>query len=332
MNQPLNCVNPVFIFGCARSGTSLLSRILNSHPNIEVPYESHLYNIFMPWLKYYGDLSMEKNRRQIINDMYDILHDWTPRVDREAAFNVIKRFDIHGIIDGVMFSYAQAQNKQRWGEKSPWHAFYWRDIVKGFPKAKFIHIVRDGRDSSASWMQARFGPKHYYMLAKRWKEYLEVITELKSSIGANNVLDVRYEDLLEDQENVTRQICDFIGEEYSSDMLDFHKNKTPYPTDSRNLKNLTKPLMKDNAQKWRKNLTNNDIYIFESVASKQLREYGYEVVNQQATLSGFSIFNIRYLIHPLLRLRSMSKNFKGQIDGLKNLFVYIRLRSGIWRL
>jgi len=331
MTSSLNCNNPVFIFGCARSGTSLLSRILNSHPNIAVPYESHLYNVFMPWLKYYGDLSEDKNRRQLICDMHDILHDWSPRVDKDAAFNATKQYDIHGVIDGVISSYSTAQGKKRWGEKSPWHVFYWKEILEGFPNAKFIHIVRDGRDSSASWMQARFGPKHYYMLAKRWKEYLETVAEFKQAIGKDNVLDIRYEDILADQEAATRKICGFIGEEYSIEMLDFHKNKTPYPTDNRNLENLTKPLMTDNAQKWRKNLSDRDIYIFESVAGKQLKEYGYEVINQSAKLSVLNIFIIRYLIHPLLRIRSMSKNIKGQIDGSKKLFVYLRLRLGLWR-
>jgi hypothetical protein len=45
---------PFFILGAGRSGTSLLSRMLNQHPSLAVPPESHLYSTFYPWLRYYG--------------------------------------------------------------------------------------------------------------------------------------------------------------------------------------------------------------------------------------------------------------------------------------
>ncbi len=331
MTSHINCDNPVFIYGCARSGTSLLSRILNSHPRIAVPYESHLYNTFMPWLKHYGDLSVDLNRKNLAYDIAEILHDWQPRLDPEAAFYFTKGHDFHSMVDGVMYSWAMAQGKERWGEKSPWHVLYWKEILEGFPRAKFLHIVRDGRDSSASWKQARFGPKHYYLLAERWKQYLETVAELKAEVGQDNVFEFRYEDLLANPELVMHQICDFIEEEYSPDMLAFHEDKTPYPTDVRNLENLTKPLMQGNTQKWKTNLSDHEVLMFEAVASEKLAEYGYEVANDNPSISSLSVLFIRYVIHPMLRIRSMVKNTKGQIDELKKLNVYLRLRLDLKR-
>ena len=61
-----NSETPFFIFGCGRSGTSLLSRMLNQHSRLAVPYESHLFNTFSPLLKYYGDLNSLPNRKRLI--------------------------------------------------------------------------------------------------------------------------------------------------------------------------------------------------------------------------------------------------------------------------
>jgi len=325
----LNCDNPIFVYGCARSGTSLLSRILNSHPNISVPYESHLYNTFAPWLKHYGDLNTEKNRLNLINDMSTVLHDWTPNIDPIAALNATTQYDFDGIIDGVMYSLAQKEGKSRWGDKSPWHVFYWKEIYKAFPNAKIIHIVRDGRDSSASWQKARFGPKHFLVLAERWRDYLLTVDECRAVIAPENFLDIQYEEILKDPELTIKKICSFLGEEYSPEMLEFHKNKTPYPTDKTNLANLTKPLMQDNAQKWKKNLTKDEIRIFEAIAKKQLEQYNYEVSNPQAHISATAKFFIHYVTHPLLRLLSMSKNLKGQSDGFIKLSVYLKRRLSL---
>ena len=60
---------PFFIFGCGRSGTSLLSRMLNQHSRLAVPYESHLFNTFPPLLKYYGDLYSLPNRKRLVDDI-----------------------------------------------------------------------------------------------------------------------------------------------------------------------------------------------------------------------------------------------------------------------
>jgi hypothetical protein len=76
---------PFFIFGCPRSGTSLLSRMLNSHERLALPYESHVFNNFYAWLKDYGSLATVDGRTQLIDDILttDVMQDWRPRLARE---------------------------------------------------------------------------------------------------------------------------------------------------------------------------------------------------------------------------------------------------------
>lgn len=321
---------PIFIFGSARSGTSLLSRIMGSHPNIAVPFESQLYNTFYPWLQYYGDLQKPENCRRLVRDMLQTgdLLDWTPRPSEEKTLEAIKRFDFHGIIDALITEWAQQNGKPRWGEKTPWHIFFWREILEGFPDMKVIHIVRDGRDASLSWRNARFGPKHIYPLALKWRYYLEQVAEMKQHLGQNRIFELRYEDLLDDLEGISKRLCTFIDEDFSEEMLSFHREKVHYPTDKQNMSNLTKPLIKSNKEKWRKAMSKREIRLFEAVCGDFLKKYDYDCVHESASISELEKFKINYLEHPPRRIWSMLKNTKGHRDALRLKYIYFRLRLG----
>lgn len=320
--------NPVIIFGSARSGTSLLSRIVGSHPNIGVPFESHLYNRFYPWLKYYGDLEKEKNRNRLIHDLLDtdVMALWDIKPEFDDIIKHLKVNSFHGVVDALMNAWLEKCGKQRWGEKTPWHMFYWHEIMKGFPNAKYIFIVRDGRDASMSWQKARFGPKHIYPLAKRWKKFHDEYEKFKQVVNPDYLYELRYEDLLDRPEEIAREICAFIDEEYSDEMLAFYKTTTSYKTDKGNDTNLTQPLMKSNKDKWKQALSQDEKRMFEAVAGDELERYGYQRVVANASVSALEKFYISYILHPMLRVVSMSKNFQGHRDGIVQLLIYLRLR------
>ena len=320
---------PIFIFGCPRSGTSLLSRIIDCHPRIAIPYESHFYNTFYPWLKYYGNLHLPRNRYRLIDDILstEVIQDWTPLPERQQTFEAIQSYDFDGIVDALMSTWASAQGKQRWGEKTPAHVFYWHEILQAFPNLQVLHIVRDGRDVALSWKRARFGPKHIYPLAQKWVQYLQTVETLKSTLDDDSFLELRYEELLLKLEPVVRTICRFLGEEFTPNLLTFHTLGTAYPTDKQNQQNLSKPPLTSNIQKWRTEMSARELRIFEAVAGSTLEHYGYERQLLHPRISALEAMQFRYLEHPPQKLYAMLKNRKGHIDALRRLKIYLRLRA-----
>lgn len=326
--ETTNSERPIFIFGCPRSGTSLLTRILDCHPRIAIPFESHFYNTFYPWLSDYGDLHLKANYQRLIDDVLstEVMRDWNPPPQREQVLTAIEQFDFPGIVQGFMSAWTQAQGKQRWGEKTPAHVFYWPEILRDFPNLQVLHIVRDGRDVALSWQKARFGPKHIYPLAQKWVNYLETVEQLRAQLDDNQFLAIRYEELLSQPEKVTQEVCTFLGEEFDPNMLNFHKSVQYYPTDRRNQQNLSRPPMLANIGKWHTSMSRRELRIFEAVAGTTLGRYGYQTQLNQPQISGREVLQFRYLEHPPRKILAMLKNRKGWIDAWRRLKIYLALK------
>lgn len=320
-----NCDRPIFIFGCPRSGTSLLSRILNSHPRIGVPFESHLYAKFLPRMRRYGELSVEANRRVLLRDMLSVLRGWPQRPDLEQSLARMRAPTLHGAVDSILYGWCAEHGKSRWGEKTPQHAWYWREILSGFPDAQIIHLIRDGRDVAASWKQARFGPKHLYVAAERWREFLVMMAAARRALPASQFFELRYEDLLAAPESSIGALCDYLREPPAPQMLSFYRDRTPYRTDERNLRNLSRPLMRNNVEKWRRSMSAKEVLLVEAAAGPQLARAGYGLSNADPRVSPLKRQLYR-LVHPFLRVVAMAKNTQGQVDALRDFWALSKNR------
>jgi Sulfotransferase family len=318
---------PIFLLGNIRSGTSLLSRMLNCHPGICVPYEAHIYNVFWDFRDRYEPLTDPTRQRHLAKDVLSmrVFRDWSRPPDIEAVMKHIEHADFHGVFEAVMRAWANGQQKPRWGEKTPHNGPYWRAISEGFPNAQFIHLVRDGRDCAQSMIKARFGPKLTYPAANRWARYLDEMQRMREGLGPARVYEARYEDLLGNPEQTLRGLCDFLGETYDPAMLDFHALPDNYMTDRRNRKNLKKPVMKGNTQKWKKSMSPRNQRLFEAVAGTQLARHGYPLLHPNARIGNWERWFYSYLLHPPLRALAMIRNTKGWGDGLIRLRVKLRL-------
>src|SRR5262245_25744769 len=190
--------DPFFILGAPRSGTSVLSRMLNSHSAIAVPDETKIFETFVPLLPLYGDLRQPHRLRRLVEDV--LRWRWVRRLpdlpNCDVVLGRVTRPELASVFEALLDSWAEQQGKHYWGEKTPNHLYFWPFIEAAFPHLSLVHIVRDGRDVAISQMKAPFGPKTVAAAAERWLRFTSQIRMVGERIGPSRYVEIRYEDLL----------------------------------------------------------------------------------------------------------------------------------------
>jgi hypothetical protein len=295
---------PIFVIGVGRSGTTLLRLMLHHHPRIAIPYESHFIPRYHAELASFGDLGDDANALRLITRILDedIVKLWDHRFDAQRILARLRERSFSGIIDAVYVDYAAGHGKERWGDKS-----YYLDqlpiIHLLFPAAQYIHIIRDGRDVAASVLKLSWGPANLIAAAEWWNNHVWLGRRLGAILGGERYLEVRYEDLVEDPVGKLGQICKFLKEEYSPEMLDYHKAaKAAIPSEWQHQHhNVDAPPKTARAYAWKREMDPIDVALFGRYAGGMLAEVGYEV-------PAIHVNKIRYGIRVLSTLAKRSKN------------------------
>jgi hypothetical protein len=270
--------NPFFIVGTQRSGTTLLRLILNSHSEIAVPEEGVF---LMPLLR--KRYLREPLRRAQLKTVADYLrsndHFLLWNYDYDSFISDLHESDLmslRDLIDRLFTSYCRSQGKITWGDKTP--SFFRKiDILHAlFPQAKYIHIVRDGRDVFDSWRKLDPTKNNVAVAALDWSYKLFRIESSLGGLAEHNKLSIRYEDLIEDPETTIRSVTDFLGVGYEKGMLDFYRTSHKYIGDHHS-KLIFRPLDKGNKAKWKENLNPKEVRVFELLGRHYLTKYEYGI-------------------------------------------------------
>ena len=185
-------------------------------------------------------------------------------------------------IGAVYESYAAAHGKQRWGDKTPMYMRHLRLLERLFPEAKYVHLIRDGRDAAVSFLQMPDGvvtktwahPTTAADFACQWRTEVEAAQALGSRVGAGRYLEMRYEDLVESPDRHLKEITEFASLSYDPGMLGYagHVDLTGKPHQQSLVKPPTPGL-----RNWRRDLVGKDLQGFEAVAGELLHSLGYEL-------------------------------------------------------
>ncbi len=268
-------VGPIFIVGTQRSGTTLLRLILNAHSRVAIPEEARFLS---PLLKdkYLKQTISGKDFKNLIqylanNEQFRLWnYDTSSFFDQVSDKNEIY---VGELIRLLYESFCIREGKDTWGDKSLFFSAI-PFLHKVFPSAKFIHIVRDGRDVFDSWRKMDSTKSNVAVIALDWRYKLFKIESAFDQLPAVNKLCLRYEDLMADPEEQVRGVCEFIGIKYEIGMLEFYKTSKQYIGDHHS-DLIFQSINNKNVNKWEKNLTKSEATYFELLTRNILEKYQY---------------------------------------------------------
>ena len=263
-----------FIIGAQRSGTTLLRLMLNAHPRVAVPEEGTFWIPLLrrhrsrpnapipPGLKASYMRYLERNVQ---------FRNWGLPLDAVPTGRDVSAPEFMASFYRV---YAAGRGKAIVGDKTPRFFDKVGDLNTFYPTARFIHIVRDGRDTYAS--QRRMGYRaNPAVAALEWRCKVDWARRQLAALDPSRSRELRYEDLVARPEECMQDICALLGLEYDSAMLDFWRDSALF-IGKHHSRFIFRPVSQDNVGKWKKSMGEREVVLFDAVAGERLRELGYE--------------------------------------------------------
>jgi hypothetical protein len=249
--------DPIFVGGEGRSGTTLLRVMLDAHPAIACGPESHFLQD--PRFKEFHHHFRGKWWKRAegfgyaLSDMDDLVRDF---------------------VRGWFETYMRRRGKRRWADKTPSTIRDLPYLWELFPTAKFVHMIRDGRDVCCSMLEQKWGPDDVDDAAKRWVAAIEAGAVHRGDV--NRYMEIRYEDLVQQPERELRRLCTWIGEDFDPAMLRHEQaDHDLAPRTESSAHQVEKPLYTSALGRWRRDLAPKDLKRFLKIAGPTLRSLGY---------------------------------------------------------
>jgi Sulfotransferase family len=272
-----------FIVGSGRCGSTLLRVMFDSHPDMAVPVE-----VYFPttapsaWFDSEGSIMVERAAENLAG------RPWYPKLRLPSGAFLAQVRDraptnYADLIRCLYRTYADAQGKPRYGNKSPMYVARLPRLAEMFPEARFIHIVRDGRNVALSYLENNFGPTDLASAARAWRIRVSRGRRAGYQLGEDRYAEVRYEDLLEDPERELRRLCAFVELGYDDAMLRYYERIPTMVMGSGPHTKLSLPPTKG-MRDWRGQMRGWQAALFESIAGPTLQEFGYELSGVIPTL------------------------------------------------
>ena len=283
-----------FLFACGvpRSGTTVLQRMLNSHPELAVVNDSH----FIPRALELTDKSLVEQAKQglpiqLTPELADNVQNYhrfrrmgltTPEFETVRSCSTTYQ----ELVAGLYELHASKNDKRFAGEKTPDYVRRLGMLHGLFPAAKLIHLVRDGRDVALSlleWATPTKGPGRIKLwneepiavCALWWRHLAMASRNDLSQVPANRYLEIQYHNLVSRPEPTLEHLCHFLGLQYSEQMNQYHRGKSK-PNSNLSAKSAwlaTRPGLRN----WRTDMQDDQVELFEALAGDALQAFGFEL-------------------------------------------------------
>ena len=266
-------LNPFFIVGSGRSGTTLLRLILAGHSRIAIPAETWFISPLVAQLPITGKLTSDSIHTAINIILKSVR--WPDMEMKDEEFRrralALERPALADIINVIYEHALERTQKQRIGDKTPPYILIAPELKRLFPRAKFINLIRDGRDVAISCVDAGFENRAYHGRNFEWTRAVRQRDAYQRTPLAKDFLDVRYENLVTEPEQTIRRICEFLDEEFEAAMLDFQSRTYLVPQRELGIHTkLDKPILKDAIGMWRTKLSPVECFLMEAPLHRDL--------------------------------------------------------------
>ncbi len=310
----------VFVTGASRSGTTMLSRVLDQHSEVLGLHELHIFgDVISP-----QDLLKTPSVKEQIDTVATILN----RQDKniwQAGSNADQIDNAKAIVDKLdsnKRSYAQLYlaacnkftddaGKRIACEQTPRNIFYARELLDAMPEAYIVHMLRDPRAVLASqksrWSRNFLGTSKmpFKEVVRSWCNY-HPITLSKLWCKANQIAIgmsdhprfhiLRFESILEDPQEKVTEICEFLGVEFEPKMLEISVIGSSHLS----IKEEKKGIAKEAANNWITILTPGERQICEKINAQPMRYFDYSSnQNQKKSILSVMMSLVRYPVHVL---------------------------------
>ena len=272
--------DPFFIVGNDRSGTTMLRLIVDRGPEAAVPPESMYLTDFASALEA-GEPHDAAAAQRLMRQVWEHpkVRLWELAGGPPAVPDGLTGGDAFRFIAAAPFeAYAARHGKRRWGDKTPHYVHHVDYLLRLWPRARFVVLVRDGRDVALSLRRMPFGPNNAWAAAQWWARGIRAGAAAERA-HPESVLTIRYEDLAQRPAEEVRRLCEFLGLSYSDDMLALEHVEPAriVPDQAAWFPTLFDGINTSTVGRWRREMGARDRRIFAALAGAELERCGYEV-------------------------------------------------------
>ncbi len=290
---------PVFIVGAERSGSTLLRLMLDSHPQISNPGEC--------------DFLFDKVGDQgEFPEMQSYL-DWlsSDRIFQAKHLQVDTALPYIQLIQSFIAQFRSGESLLTMNVHRDFHR-----IPYVIPDARYVHLLRDPRDVARSCIGMGW-VGHVYYGVDIWADAENSWLQLKNKISEDHYFEIKYEDLVNDVESGLSAICNFLGVEYSNEMLNY-VNRSSYSLPDKRL-----------SYQWKNKYTTRELQLVEGKVSHLICAMGYELSGHSPAKPGFAEKIMLYLRNKRFCISYRIKRYGFRLY-LENLFAS-RIGTEEWR-
>ena len=281
----------IFLFCTERSGSNLLTKLMNAHSEICGPSTKHLLNPTFRNLHRYEPLNEKKNWNEFLDDLLNLYNvdfsSWNSSLTKNELLRSIDSGSVAELFHYIFDKETKSVNKKNCFIKEIKLYEIVPHINFFIPSAKFVYMVRDPRDMALSWKKSLIHKGGIVEASKQWKiDQQQYLKFFHLEYKKETIKLLRYEDLLSNPKEELSKIFSFLKLNYEPVQESFYKDVKTQENSKKNAawSNISKGLIQENKAKYKAELSADEIAIIEHICRDEMRFFKYNLENTEIDL------------------------------------------------